>query len=43
MTRTTRPGRADEVGAPAAWLASDKADFMQGSIIDINGGATRSL
>ena len=40
---TTRPGRADEVGALAAWLASDKAAFMQGSIIDIDGGATRSL
>ena len=41
--RTTRVGRPDEVGALTAFLASDKADFIQGSIIDIDGGATRSL
>ncbi|MSO99494.1 MAG: SDR family oxidoreductase [Acetobacteraceae bacterium] len=40
---TTRAGRADEIGALTAYLASGKADFMQGSIIDIDGGATRSL
>lgn len=40
---TTRVGRPDEIGALAAFLASEKADFIQGSIIDIDGGATRSL
>lgn len=40
---TTRVGRPDEIGAMTAFLASDKADFLQGSIIDVDGGATRSL
>ena len=33
----------DEIGAMTAFLASAKADFIQGSIIDVDGGATRSL
>ena len=41
--KTTRVGRPDEVGALTAFLASDKADFIQGAIVDIDGGATRSL
>jgi NAD(P)-dependent dehydrogenase (short-subunit alcohol dehydrogenase family) len=40
---TTRVGRPDEIAAMTAFLASDRADFAQGSIIDIDGGATRSL
>ena len=40
---TSRVGRPEEIGALTAYLASDKADFMQGTIIDIDGGATRSL
>lgn len=40
---TTRTGRPDEIGAMTAFLASDKAGFIQGSIIDVDGGATRSL
>ena len=40
---TTRVGRPDEIGALTAYLASEKAGFMQGAIIDIDGGATRSL
>jgi NAD(P)-dependent dehydrogenase (short-subunit alcohol dehydrogenase family) len=40
---TTRVGMPEEVGRPVAYLASYKADFIQGSIIDIDGGATRSL
>jgi 3-oxoacyl-[acyl-carrier protein] reductase len=41
--RTTRVGKPEEIGAMTAFLASHKADFIQGSIIDIDGGATRSL
>jgi 3-oxoacyl-[acyl-carrier protein] reductase len=40
---TTRVGRPDEVGCLVAYLASSKADFIQGCVIDIDGGATRSL
>lgn len=40
---TKRVGRPEEVGALAAFLASGKADFIQGSVIDIDGGATRAL
>ncbi len=40
---TTRPGQPIEIGALTAFLASDKAAFIQGAIIDIDGGATRSL
>ena len=39
----TRVGRPDEIGVLTAFLASDKAGFIQGSIIDIDGGATRAL
>lgn len=41
--RTTRVGRPEEIGGLVAYLASAKADFIQGCIIDIDGGATRSL
>ena len=40
---TTRFGRPEEIGWLAAFLASPKAAFIQGAIIDIDGGATRSL
>lgn len=40
---TTRVGQPKEIGSLVAYLASAKADFMQGCIIDIDGGATRSL
>jgi len=40
---TTRVGRPDEIGALAAFLASGRAAFMQGALIDIDGGATRAL
>ena len=40
---TKRVGRPDEIGALTAFLASEKADFIQGCVIDIDGGATRSL
>jgi NAD(P)-dependent dehydrogenase (short-subunit alcohol dehydrogenase family) len=40
---TTRVGRPEEIGWLAAYLVSPKADFIQGCVIDIDGGATRSL
>ena len=40
---TTRFGRPEEIGWLAAFLTSSKAAFMQGAIVDIDGGATRSL
>jgi NAD(P)-dependent dehydrogenase (short-subunit alcohol dehydrogenase family) len=40
---TTRVGRPKEIGWLTAYLASEKADFIQGCVIDIDGGATRSL
>ncbi len=40
---TVRVGQPEEIGALTAFLASSKADFIQGSVIDIDGGATRSL
>jgi 3-oxoacyl-[acyl-carrier protein] reductase len=41
--RTTRVGRPEEVGALVAYLASGKADFIQGALIDIDGGSNRAL
>jgi len=38
-----RFGRPEEIAALAAFVASDKADFIQGSLIDIDGGETRGL
>jgi NAD(P)-dependent dehydrogenase (short-subunit alcohol dehydrogenase family) len=40
---TTRVGRPEEIGVLAAYLASDRADFIRGAVIDIDGGATRAL
>jgi NAD(P)-dependent dehydrogenase (short-subunit alcohol dehydrogenase family) len=40
---TTRVGQPEEIGWLTAYLASDKAGFIQGCIIDIDGGATRAL
>jgi len=40
---TTRVGQPEEIGAMTAFLASERAGFIQGSIIDVDGGATRSL
>ena len=34
-----RMGKPQEVGALAAFLASDAAGFITGATIDINGGA----
>jgi NAD(P)-dependent dehydrogenase (short-subunit alcohol dehydrogenase family) len=40
---TTRFGRPEEIGWLAAFLASPKAAFIHGAIIDIDGGSTRAL
>ena len=40
---TSRVGRPEEIAAMTLFLASDKAGFIQGSLIDVDGGATRSL
>ncbi len=40
---TTRVGQPAEIGGLAAYLASGQADFIQGALIDIDGGATRAL
>ncbi len=40
---TRRFGRPEEIGWLAAFLASPKADFIHGAIVDIDGGATRAL
>jgi NAD(P)-dependent dehydrogenase (short-subunit alcohol dehydrogenase family) len=40
---TTRFGQPEEIGYLTAFLASSKAAFIQGAIIDIDGGSTRSL
>jgi 3-oxoacyl-[acyl-carrier protein] reductase len=40
---TKRFGKPEEIGWLAAFLASPKAAFIQGAIVDIDGGATRSL
>ncbi|HYZ24461.1 MAG TPA: SDR family oxidoreductase [Rhodopila sp.] len=40
---TTRIGRPEEIGWLVAYLASAKAEFIQGAILDIDGGAMRAL
>jgi 3-oxoacyl-[acyl-carrier protein] reductase len=40
---TKRFGRPEEIGWLAAFLASPKAAFIHGALIDIDGGSTRSL
>jgi 3-oxoacyl-[acyl-carrier protein] reductase len=40
---TTRVGRPEEIGWLVAYLASPKAAFIQGAVLDIDGGATRAL
>jgi NAD(P)-dependent dehydrogenase (short-subunit alcohol dehydrogenase family) len=38
-----RCGRPEEVGALVAFLASDRASFITGSVYDIDGGFTKAL
>jgi NAD(P)-dependent dehydrogenase (short-subunit alcohol dehydrogenase family) len=36
-------GAPEEIGAMTMFPAANKDDFIQGSIIDVDGGATRSF
>jgi 3-oxoacyl-[acyl-carrier protein] reductase len=38
-----RFGRPDEIGRLVAYLCSPKAEFIQGTVIDMDGGETRAL
>ncbi|HEY2519939.1 MAG TPA: glucose 1-dehydrogenase [Streptosporangiaceae bacterium] len=39
-TPAGRPGTPDAIAHAAVWLASDEAAFVQGSVIDVDGGRT---
>jgi NAD(P)-dependent dehydrogenase (short-subunit alcohol dehydrogenase family) len=40
---TQRFGRPDEIASAVAFVASDRASFVQGALIDIDGGENRAL
>jgi 3-oxoacyl-[acyl-carrier protein] reductase len=41
--RIARFGQPDEIASAVAFLASDRAQYCQGAIIDLDGGQTRTL
>ncbi|HEU0221658.1 MAG TPA: SDR family oxidoreductase [Paracoccaceae bacterium] len=38
-----RPGRAEELGGTVAFLASQRAGFLTGQVLQFDGGMTRAL
>jgi 3-oxoacyl-[acyl-carrier protein] reductase len=41
--RVARFGTPQEIARVVAFLASDAASYMQGAIVDVDGGQTRTL
>ena len=39
----TRAGRPEDVASLVAYIVSRDGDYLQGSIIDLDGGATKGL
>ncbi len=39
----TRFGKPEEIGQLVAFLASDRADYVTGALVDCDGGVTRGI
>ena len=42
-TKTTRIGEPEDIAALVAFIAGPEGRFLQGSMIDMDGGATKTL